>query len=202
MLLSEHVYCVVIPFKMTEQVEQWIFITFCVKLEHSFVETIQMIQKATATGNGWLAASSWQHTYSCITFHEEFFCETSNYPGDSAPLQPRFDALWLLAFPKTKITFEKEEISDHQWDSGKYDRAADGDWKNCVRSQGAYFEGDWGILVLCTVFLPSCNFINKCLYFSYYMAGHLLDRPVLFHYTQHGIFLPSNRGEMTLRLCI
>ena len=109
MPLSEHVYCVAI---VTEWVEQWTCIKFCLKLEHSSMETIQMIQKATATGNGWLAASSWQHTYSCITFHEEFFCETSNYPGDSAPLQPRFDALWLLAFPKTKITFEREEISE------------------------------------------------------------------------------------------
>ena len=42
----------------------------------------------------------------------EFFGETSNHPGDSAPLQPRFGALQLLAFPKTKITFEREEISD------------------------------------------------------------------------------------------
>ena len=31
---------------MTEQVEQWISIKFCVKLEHSSAETIQMIQKA------------------------------------------------------------------------------------------------------------------------------------------------------------
>ena len=49
-----------------------------------------------------------------------------NHPGDSDPLQPRFGILWLLAFAKTKITFEGEEISDHQWDSGKYDGAADG----------------------------------------------------------------------------
>ena len=58
----------------------------------------------------------------------QFFGETSNLPGNSVPLQPRFGALWLLAFPKTKITFEREEISDCQWDSGKYGRAADGDW--------------------------------------------------------------------------
>ena len=75
------------------------------------------------------------------------------------------------------------------------------DWENCVRSQGAYFEGDWASLsyvpcflylvssstnvsifpstwldnfrtcfVLCTVFLVSCIFFNKYLYFSYYMA--------------------------------
>ena len=38
-----------------------------------------------------------------------------------------------------KITFKREEISECQWDSGKYG-AADGAWENCVRSQGAYFE--------------------------------------------------------------
>ena len=35
MQLSECVYCVAITFKMTEQAEQWICTTFCVKLEHS-----------------------------------------------------------------------------------------------------------------------------------------------------------------------
>ena len=43
----------------------------------------------------------------------------------------------------------------------KYDRAADGDWENCVTSQGAYFEGDGGVTVLCTMFLVSCIFFNK-----------------------------------------
>ena len=89
---------------------------------------------ATAMGNWWLAASSRQHASSCIMSHEEFFGETSSHPGDSAPIQPRFGALWLPAFPKTKITFEREETSDHPWDSEKYDGAADGDWENCVKS--------------------------------------------------------------------
>ena len=43
--MSEHVYCVAVAFKMTEQVEQQICIKFCIKLEHSSWETIQMIQK-------------------------------------------------------------------------------------------------------------------------------------------------------------
>ena len=51
MPLSEHVYCVAVAFKMTEKVEQQICIKFCIKLEHSSMETIQMIQKATAMGN-------------------------------------------------------------------------------------------------------------------------------------------------------
>ena len=86
-------------------------------------------------------------------------------PSDWAPLQHRFGAQHLLAFPKTKITLEREEISNHWWDSGNYDSTADGNGENYVRSQGIYFEGDWGIIVLCTVFLVSCIFFNKCLFF-------------------------------------
>ena len=46
MTLSEHMYCVAITFKMTEQVKQQICIRFCIKFEHSSVETIRAIQKA------------------------------------------------------------------------------------------------------------------------------------------------------------
>ena len=56
-------------------------------------------------------------------------------------LQPILGTLQLLAFPQTKITFEKEAISELRWDSGKYSRAADGHSENYVRSQGVYFEG-------------------------------------------------------------
>ena len=146
---------------------------------HSSAETIQMIQKPKALGNWWLTASLQQCTHSCIMSWAEIFGKTSNRSGDSAPLQPRYGALWLLAFLRTKIMFEREEISDHWWDSGKYGGAADGDWENCVRSQGAYFEGAWGVDVLCTMFLVSLIFFNKCLYFSYYMAGYFLDRPCI-----------------------
>ena len=124
MPLNEHVYRVAIAFKMTERVQQQTCIKFCIKL-HYTTETIQMTQKATA--NWWLAASSQQCASSCITSHTEIFGKTSNHPGDSAPLQPRFGAAWLLAFPKTKITFEREEILDCWWDSGKNDGAADDD---------------------------------------------------------------------------
>ena len=125
-----------------------------------------MIQKAAAMGNWWVAALAQYRACSCITSHAEYFGKMSNHPGDSIPLQSRYVTLQFLAFPKTKITFEREEISVHWWDSGKYDGAAEGNWENCVRSQGAYFEGDWGVIVLCTMFLVSCIFFNKCLYFS------------------------------------
>ena len=154
---------------MTEPVEQQMCIRYGVRFEHSYMETIWMIQKASAMGNWWLAASSQQHPahVSCLMHISgaESFCETSNHPGDSAPLQPRFGALWLLAFSKTKINFDREDISVHWWDSGKYDGAAYGNWENYVRSLGAYFEGDWGIIVLCTMFLVSRTFFSECLFF-------------------------------------
>ena len=56
-------------------------------------------------GNWWLAASSRQHTHSWIISRAEFFGETSNHPGDSPLLQPRFGILRLLAFPKLKSPF-------------------------------------------------------------------------------------------------
>ena len=107
-------------FKMAEPGKQQISIKFCIKLEHSPMKTIWMIHKATVMGNLWLAASSRQHAHSCSTSRVESFGQTSNHPADSALVQPRLGALWLLAFPKIKITFEREEISDYQWDSGNY----------------------------------------------------------------------------------
>ena len=53
----------------------------------------------------------------------QIFGKTSNYPGDSALLQPRFGAHNFWVFSKTKITFEREAISDCKWNSGKYDGA-------------------------------------------------------------------------------
>ena len=100
----------------SERAEQQICIRFCIKLEHSSMETIWMIQKAAALSNWWLAASSGQHAHSHITSFTEFFGETWNHPSDSAPLQPIFGAMQILAFPKTKIMFEREEISDHHWE--------------------------------------------------------------------------------------
>ena len=48
-------------------------------------------------------------------------------------------------------------------------------WENSVRSQGACFERDWSIIVLCTLFLVSCVFFNKRFYFSCYVAGYFMD---------------------------
>ena len=74
----------------------------CVKLEHSSTETIQMIQKAAATGNWWLAASSQQYAHLCITSHAEFWGKTSNHSGDSAPYSPDLVPCSFWLFSKLK----------------------------------------------------------------------------------------------------
>ena len=161
---------------MTKQVEQRICLKFCVKLEHSCLETIQMIPKAKAIGNWWLAASSWQHACRCITSCAEFLVKHQIAWVLRPPHTPsRLGALQLLAFPKTKITFEREEISDCRWDSGKYNGAADGEQENCVRSQGAYFEGDrGGVIVLCTMFLVSSS-IKASIFHSTWLDTFWID---------------------------
>ena len=110
---------------MTEWIEQLICIKFCTKLEHSFLWGNYLdVSEGHSYGQvWWLAASSLQHARSCITSYGKFFGETSNHPGISVPLQPRFCTLKFQALPKTKITFERE---DCQWDSRKYNWAADG----------------------------------------------------------------------------
>jgi len=47
-------------------------------------------------------------------------------PRSVSPLQPRFDSLRLLAFLKSEIAIEREEISDRKRDEGERDKAADG----------------------------------------------------------------------------
>ena len=114
------------------------------------------------------------------------------WPRRLSPPTAQFGALWLLAFPQTKTISERKEIADHPRDSGKYDGEADGasikgfaqcfeQWKrfqNCLRSQCTYFEGDRGIILLCTMFLVSCIYFNKCLFFL--VHGWILSGQTLY----------------------
>ena len=127
------------------------------------------------------------HHISCRVKHQITQVTQPPYSPDRVPCD-----FWL--FPKSKIIFKREEISDHWWDSGKYDGTADGNWENCLKSQGAYFKGDWGIIVLCTMFLASCIVFSKCLNFSCYMAGYLLDRTCIYISTI--LYLLSNLGKI------
>ena len=162
MPFSEHVYCVVITLKMTEWVEQRICITFCVKLEYSSMETIQMIQKARAMGSRWLqlhhnnmTAHASHLMQSFLAKHQITQVTQPHYSPDLVPCD-----FWL--FPKLKLSLKGERFQTID----EIQRNTMGQLRVMGRTVwGAYLEGDWGVIVLCTVFLVSCIF-NKCLYFS------------------------------------
>ena len=169
-----------IAINITEWVEQQICIKVCVKLEHSSMEIIWIIWEASAIGNWWLTASAQQHACSCIASLTGF-CQ--NIESHKTSNHTRSATLRLLGFPKTKITSEKEGISDGQWDSGKYNGAADGHRENYVRSQGAYIEEDQGIIVLCTMFLVSSP-INVSIFHITWLDTSLTDNTHTHKHTQ------------------
>ena len=110
-LLSEHVYCVAVTFKVTQRVGQWICIKFCVNVEHSPVETIQKIQKAIAMDNWWLAASSQQCAHSCIMSHAEML-PNINSAGNSAPYIPDLTPCNFWLFLKLKSPLKSKRFQN------------------------------------------------------------------------------------------
>ena len=59
-----------------------------------------MIQKAAAMSNWWLAASSWQHTHSCITSHAGFWQNIKSPRWFSTPYSPDLVPCDFWLFPK------------------------------------------------------------------------------------------------------
>ena len=112
----------------------------------------------------WLAASSQQCAPSCIKSHPEFFGETSKHQGDSAPYSPDLVPCDLWLFPKLKwpLKGKRFQTIDEIQENTMGQLMVIG---RTVRSQCSYFEGDWGVIILCTMFLVSCMFFTKCLYF-------------------------------------
>ena len=176
---SKHVYCVALAFKMTEWVEQQICIKFCIKLEHSSVETIPVIQKLQlVTGSFIMTTCLLMHLVSCRIFlakHQITQVTQSPYRWD-------LELCDFLLFQKLKSPLKEKRFQTVRlWDLGKYDgqlmTISTKDfaecfkqwkrlWENCVRSQDAYFERDWGIIGLCVKFLVSWIFIINVSGFS------------------------------------
>ena len=163
---------------MTEQVEQWICITFSMKLEHSSMWElfgwIRRLQLWTPgdwqlhQGNVPAHASRLMQTF--LVKHQILQVTKPPYSPDLAPCN-----FWL--FPKLKSLLKRKRFQtiDEIQEDTRVQLMAIGRTEWGV--EGAYFEGDWGIIVLCTIFLVSCILFNKCLEFLYYIAGYFLDRP-------------------------
>ena len=132
--------------------------------------------KATAMGSWWLAASSRQRACSGLTSHAEFLWNIRS-PRWLRPPQPRFGALWLLAFPQTKI-FEREETQTideiRENTTGQLMAIGRTGWGPTLKGTEASLS-----CVQCFLCLVSSS-ANAC--FSWRAAGDLLDRPRTFVY--------------------
>ena len=157
---------------MTEWVEQWICIKFGIKLKHSSAETIWMIQEAAATGD-------WQFHHDNVPSHVSLSCaecfgETSNHPSDSVPYSSDLALcdFWLFSKLKSPLKEKRfqtiDEIQENMMGQLMAIRIVWG--PRCLLWRGLKHHCP------STMFLVSCIFFNKHLYFSYYMAGYLLDR--------------------------
>ena len=114
MPLSDYVYHVAATFKMTEQVEQWMCIKFCVKLEHCSMETIWMIPKSTAMSNWWLVTSSQNAAghASCLVQrflvkHQITQVTQSSYSSDLSPCN-----FWLYSKLKSPLKGKRFQTID------------------------------------------------------------------------------------------
>ena len=109
---------------MIEWVEQQICIKFCIKLELSSMETIQMIKKvakkikrkkkkATAMGNWWLATSS-QHACSCIISGAEILVRHQITQVTQPPYSPDLVPcnFWLFPKPKSHLKGKRFQTID------------------------------------------------------------------------------------------
>ena len=166
---------------MTDRVEQWICIQFCVKLQRSSTETIGMIQKAAATGNWWFGSfcsyntpAHISHLMQVLAKHQITQVTQTPYSSDLAPCN-----FWL--FPKLKSSLKGKrfqiinEIQENT--TGQLMEIGRTVWGPKVPT----LKGTEASLShVHTMFLISCIFFNKCFYFSYYMAGYLLDRPHIY----------------------
>ena len=78
----------------------------------------KLLDDSESYSYGQLVIGSFITTWYPFTHH--ILCSVLATHQITQVTQPSYSPdLQLLAFPKTKITFEREEISDHQWYSGK-----------------------------------------------------------------------------------
>ena len=152
------------------------------------------MKTATALGNWWLEASSQQcgplmYHVLCRVFWPNIKSSRSLSPHTAQIWCPmtsgfsqNYNHLWKGIAFRPSMRFRKIQQDSWQWFQQRILQCFEQwkrHWENCVRSQGAYFKGDWGIIVLCTLFLVSYIFFKKGLYFLI-VRGWILSGQTLY----------------------
>lgn len=79
----------------------------------------------------------------------------------------------------SKATDILDGLHKNTWECWTHAGEGERCWENCARSQGAPHTLK-GLRCHCPVCNVSCIVFNKCLCFSYFMAGYFPDRPRIF----------------------
>ena len=185
-MLGEHVYCVAVTLKMTDQVQQWI----CIKIALSLhIPRRNYWDDSEGCSYRQLVISSLITTTHPLMYHIScrVFGETSNHQVTQSPYNPDLVPcnFWLFLKLKLPLKGKRFQTIDENWENtmGKLMETGRTVWGPKVHR---HLEGDYGATVLCIRVLVSCIFFNKCLCFSYYVTVYLLDRPCIY------MALPSN----------
>ena len=171
--LSEHVYCETTAFEMSEQVEQQICIKFWVTLEHSSAETLDESEGCSwgqlVTGSFIMTMCLLMHHVSCRVF----WWDTKSLRWLSPLYSPNLAPCDFWLFPKLKSPLEGKRFRQ----SMRFRKIQWGGWwrlgELCEVPRCLLWRG---LRRHCPMYNVSCTLFNKCLYFSYNMAGNL-DRP-------------------------
>ena len=164
MPLSEHVHCVAVIFKMTECIEQWIWIKFCISLNVPPWKLFTWFRRQRQ----W-ATDDWQLHHditSCaeiLVKHQITQVTQSPYSPDLAPcdfclfpkLKSPLKGQWFQTIDKIQENMMGQLMPSPTKDFAECFEQWKRHWENCIRSQTACFEGDGGVIVLCAMFLVS-----------------------------------------------
>ena len=142
MPLSEHVYCVAIAFKMTSKYsatnlleishQPWTFLcgNYSVGSEGCCYGQLEI--------GGFITRCPHMHHVLGRVFFVKHKVTQVTQPSYSPDLVPC--DFWFFPKLKSPLKGKRFQITD-KIQENTTNRAADGNWENCVRSQGASFEG-------------------------------------------------------------
>jgi hypothetical protein len=129
--------------------------------------------------NDWVSRSAKLQQYACPFYssHAGFFGKILHHPGLSAPLQPTFGSLHLLAFTKAKIVIESEEICecDGHTVHNPSQRSLTANWLAPWKSDCSWMRNK-----VSTDWLPSYIKATQLVLEISKMAGYFPDRPHMY----------------------
>ena len=160
MPLSEHVYCVAVTFKWLSESSNESASDFVLSLNMPWLNNLDV---SDGPSYGQLVFSSFITT-TCLLMHHvscSFLVKHQITQVTQPPYSPYLAPWDFWLFPKLKSPLKGKRFQTID----EIQEKTTGQLMVTGRTVWGP-KGDWGVIDLCTMFLVSCIFFNKCLYFS------------------------------------